>query len=95
MLEVGSRGRRRADDGRVERPAGGREQAEEREPGDDLEAPRGDVVMGDPVAEEVRQRAEEDRPAACPAGRSDGGTCRDVKGDDQLSMWKTWVGSIR
>ena len=95
MLEIGCRGGDAADDRRVERAARRGEQAEEREAGSDLEAARVDVAVRDAIAEEVRERAGE-RCASSRAGRRAGGRARcDVQRDDQLSMCKTCVGSIR
>ena len=61
MLEVGGRGRHGAHGRRVERPPHERQR---QNPGDaacDLEAPRRDVLVRHPVAQEVKHRADEGR----------------------------------
>src|SRR4051812_19861964 len=59
VLEIGSRGGGRADDGAVQRTAPQREQRDAGNAARDLEAPARDVLVRDPVAEQVRRRPEQ------------------------------------
>ncbi len=61
VLEIGRRRRQPAERRAVERPASCRQQTEARDSARDLEAAAGDVLMGDPVAQEMRRRTEQQR----------------------------------
>ena len=79
VLEIGRRRCRRADGGRVERPARQREQGEPRHAAPELEARRRNVVVRYHVADQVKQEAERDRGRSRPNSGPTGGAGRDMK----------------
>ena len=86
VLEVGHRGGRAAEHGRIERATPRGEQAECDEAAADLEAPVRNVLVRYPVAGHVERRAEEqrERPRA-----DEGSHCRagcDVQRDDHMPI---------
>ena len=83
MLEVGCRGAHRAEHRRAEGAARGRHSEQERHTRSDFEAPRGDVLVRNPVAGQVEKRPERERANARPGESAAGGAACDVQGDDQ------------
>jgi hypothetical protein len=69
VLEVGCGARPGAERRRIERPAARGEEDETGETAADLEAARADVLVRQPIAREVKDRAEQERrdPLAAPA----------------------------
>src|SRR6266702_1286966 len=82
VLEVGCGARPGAERRRIERAAACGEEDEARETAADLEAARADVLVRQPIAREVKDRAQQERPDARPAGGTGRGARRYVKGDD-------------
>jgi hypothetical protein len=82
VLDVGDGGADRADDGRVERPARGREEPEAREAAQRLEATRRNVLVRDGVAEGVRDEPEHEGGASGAGENADEPTCGDVERND-------------
>jgi hypothetical protein len=82
VLHVRNGGGHGAQNGGVQRPAGGSEYEERRDAAGNLEASRGDVPMGEKVAGGVRDRPERQRARARSGDGADEASCRDVKGDD-------------
>ncbi len=82
VLEVGCGARPAAERRRIERAAASGEEDEARETAADLEAARAEVLVGQPIAREVKDRAQQDRRDPRPAGGTGRGASRYVKRDD-------------
>jgi hypothetical protein len=82
VLEVGCGARRGAERRRIERATARGEEDEARETAADLEAARADVLVRQPIAREMKDRAEQDRREPRPAGGAGRGARRHVKRDD-------------
>ena len=82
VLEVGYGAGPGADRRRIERAAACGEEDEARETAADLEAPRADVLMRQPIAREVKDRAQQERRDPRPARGTGRGARRHVKRDD-------------
>jgi hypothetical protein len=86
VLEVGHRGRRPAEHGRVERATPRGEQREGDEPAADLEAAIRDVVMRYAVTRDMQRRAQEQGKRPRPDERTDGTAGGHVQRDDQAPI---------
>jgi hypothetical protein len=82
VLEVGCGARSGAERCRIERAAACGEEDEARETAADLEAARADVLVRQPIAREVEDRAQQERRESRPAGGTGRGARRHVKRDD-------------
>jgi hypothetical protein len=82
VLEVGCGARPSAERCRIERAAAGGEEDEAHETAADLEAARADVLVRQPIAREVEDRAKQERRESRPAGGTGRGARRHVKRDD-------------
>ena len=82
VLEVGCGARPGAERRRVERAAARGEEDEARETAADLEAARAEVLVGQPIAREVKDRAQQESRDPRPAGGTGRGARRHVKRDD-------------
>jgi hypothetical protein len=82
VLEVGCGARRGAERPRIDRATARGEEDEARETAADLEAARADVLVGQPIAHEMKDRTEHDRREPRPGGGACRGTRRHVKRDD-------------
>jgi hypothetical protein len=71
VLEVGCGARPGAERCRIERAAARSQEDEARETATDLEAARADVLVRQPIAREVEDRAQQERRESRPAGRRD------------------------
>jgi hypothetical protein len=79
VLKVRSRGSERAERRGIEGPATYGEQADADDPARNLEAAAGDVLVRDPVPDEVRGRTEEQRAQAGTGRRADCGAGRNMQ----------------
>jgi hypothetical protein len=79
MLEVGGRGGDGPHGGRVEGPAGGREERDATDSAPELEAGRADVLMRNEVADEMQKEPEYHRSGTRTHDRTSGGPGRNVK----------------
>jgi hypothetical protein len=82
VLEVGCGARSGAERRRVERAAARGEENEAGETAADLEAARADVSVRQPIAREVKDRAQQERREPRPTGGTGRGARRHVKRDD-------------
>jgi hypothetical protein len=82
VLEVGCGARRGAERRRIERATARGEEDEARETAADLEAARADVLVRQPIARKMKDRAEQDRREPRSAGGAGRGARRHVKRDD-------------
>lgn len=82
VLEVGCGTGRGAEGRRIDRATARGEEDEGRETAADLEAARADVLVGQPIAREMKDRTEHDRREPRPGGGARRGTRRHVKRDD-------------
>ena len=82
VLEVGCGARPGADRRRIERAAACGEEDEARETAADLEAARADVLVRQPIAREMEDRAQQERTEARAAGGTGRSARRDVERDD-------------
>jgi len=82
VLEVGCGARPSAERCRIERAAARGEEDEACETAADLEAARADILVRQPIAREVEDRAKQERRESRPAGGTGRGARRHVKRDD-------------
>jgi hypothetical protein len=82
VLEVGCGARSGAERCRIERAAACGEEDEARETAADLEAARADVLVRQPIAREVEDRAQQERRESRPTGGTGRCARRHVKRDD-------------
>jgi hypothetical protein len=85
VLDVRQRGGERAESRGIEGAAPCDEKTQADEPASDLEAPRRDVPVRDPVAREVEKRPEQERRPSGTRGSAGQSAGRDVKRSDQSS----------
>jgi hypothetical protein len=83
VLEVWRRSSERAGHRRIEGPTHGGKEQDCRDTRADLEAPVGDVIVWNPIAEEVEEEPQWQRATPRTGERAAGSTGRNVKGDDQ------------
>jgi hypothetical protein len=85
VFEVGTGSRERAGHCGIEWPARGGEQQDGTDPGADLEASVGDVLVRHSIPREVKEQSERQRAEPRAEKRTAGCPSRDMKGDDHAA----------